>query len=84
MPLFHSALWQYGQLSFHTGGTKLERFLPKNLHTQRKLSNFENWPNGEVSKVPKLDFQSQFSVSKIIQIFLVALKNMNLGADFGY
>ena len=34
------------------GGTKLERFLPKNQHTQRKLLNFENWINGasEVSK----------------------------------
>ena len=29
------------------GGTKLERFLPKNQHTQRKLLNFENWVNGE-------------------------------------
>ena len=46
--------------------TKLERFLPKNQHTKRKLSNFENWCNGEVSKVPKFDFQSQFSMSKII------------------
>ena len=25
------------------GGTKLERFLPKNQHAQRKLLNFENW-----------------------------------------
>ena len=30
---------------FKTGGTKLERFLPKNQHTQRKLLNFENWIN---------------------------------------
>ena len=30
---------QYG----NTEGTKLERFLPKNQHTQRKLLNFENW-----------------------------------------
>ena len=41
------ALWQYGLWSFQTGGTKLERFLPKNQHTQRKLLNFENWTNGE-------------------------------------
>ena len=27
------------------GGTKLERFLPKNQHIQRKLLNFENWVN---------------------------------------
>ena len=30
------SLWQYGLWSFQTGGTKLERFLPKNQHTQRK------------------------------------------------
>ena len=35
-------------------------------------------------KVPKSDFQSQFSMSKIIQIFLKknSLKNINLGAHF--
>ena len=31
------------------GGTKLDSFLPKNQHTQRKLLNFEDWVNGEVS-----------------------------------
>ena len=36
----HPNLWQYGLWSFQTGGTKLERFLPKNRHTQRKLLNF--------------------------------------------
>ena len=41
-------LWQYGLWSFQTEGTQLERFLPKNQHTQRK---FENWVNGEVSKI---------------------------------
>ena len=40
-------LWQYGLWSFRTGDTKLERFLHKNQRTQRKLSNFENWTNGE-------------------------------------
>ena len=35
-------------------GEKLERFLPKNQHTQRKLLNFENWVNGEVSKCAKI------------------------------
>ena len=35
-------------------------------------------------KVPTFDFQSQFSMSKIIQIFLIlfSLKNTNLGAQF--
>ena len=32
-------------------GTKLERVLPKNQHTQRKLLNSENWVNGELSKI---------------------------------
>ena len=44
-------VWQYGLWSFQTGGTKLERFFPKNQHTQRKLLNFENWVNGEVLKI---------------------------------
>ena len=72
---FSPTLWQYGLWSFQTGGTKLERvlsknqhtqyglssfqvgsrklerFLPKNQHTQRKLLNFENWVNGEMSKI---------------------------------
>ena len=43
-------LWQYRLSSFWIWDTKLERFLPKNQHTQRKLLNFENWCNGEVSK----------------------------------
>ena len=38
-------------VEFSNGGTKLERFLPMNQHTQRKLLNFENWINGEVSKI---------------------------------
>ena len=33
--------------SFQTGGTKLERFLPKNQPTQRKLLNFENCTDGD-------------------------------------
>ena len=35
------ALWQYGLWSFQTGGIKLESFLPKNQHTQRKFLNFK-------------------------------------------
>ena len=68
-------------VEFSCGGTKLERFLPKNQHTQGKLLNFQNWVNGEVSK---FDFQSQFSISKIIRIFLnfFSLKNIYSGAHF--
>ena len=39
-----------------TGGTKLERFLPKNQHTLRKLLNFENWINGGLRSFQKLEF----------------------------
>ena len=49
-----TTLWQYRFWSFQVGGTKLERFLPKNQHTQRKLLNFENWVNGEVSRSAKI------------------------------
>ena len=44
-------IWQYRLWSFQAGGTKLERFLHKNQHTQRKLLNFEFWINGELSKI---------------------------------
>ena len=33
------------------GGTKLEIFLHKNQHIQRKLLNFENWCSDELSKI---------------------------------
>ena len=36
---------------FKWWGTKLERFLHKNQHTQRKILNFEFWINGELSKI---------------------------------
>ena len=41
------AVWQYRLWSFQTGDTKIERFLPKNQHTQRKSMNFEYWCSGE-------------------------------------
>ena len=48
------SLWQYGLSSFQAGDTKLEIFLPKNQHTERKLLNFEKWINGKVSKSAKI------------------------------
>ena len=35
-------------VEFSNGGTKLDRFLPKNqhTHTHRKFLNFENWGGG--------------------------------------
>ena len=38
-------------VEFSNGDTKLERVLPKNQHTQRKLLNFEFWINGEMSNI---------------------------------
>ena len=36
----HCTLWQYGLWSFQTGGRRLERFVHKNQHTQRKIIEF--------------------------------------------
>ena len=33
------------------GDTTLQRFLTKSQHSPRKLLNFENWVNGELSKI---------------------------------
>ena len=42
-------------------GTKLERFLPKNQHTQRKLLNFDNWTNGEHQQLARIrDFKVDY------------------------
>ena len=35
-------------------GTKLERFLHKNQHAQRKLLNFENWTSVEPQFLAKI------------------------------
>ena len=43
-------VWQYTFWSFQWKGTKLERFLAQNQHTQMKLLNIENWHSGDVSK----------------------------------
>ena len=70
------------------GCTKLERFLPKNQHTQRKLLNFENWVSGEMSKSAKspnlLTFKVNFLHQKLSESFSIvfSLKNINLGAHF--
>jgi hypothetical protein len=55
-------LWQYGLWSFQTGGTKLERLLPKNQHPQRKLLNFENWISGGLRSFKKLKNNSSIKI----------------------
>ena len=77
-------VWQYGLWSFQAGDTKLERFLPKNQHTQRKWLNFEFWINGELSKSAKIWLSKSIFYVKnhpnLSQFF--SLKNTNLGAHF--
>ena len=36
-------------LEFQFWGYKIRKEMPKDKHTQRKLLNFENWCNGELS-----------------------------------
>ena len=42
-------------VEFSTGGYKIERFLPKNQHIQRKLLDFENWIIGGLRSFQKTD-----------------------------
>ena len=74
------AIWQYGLWSFQTGGTKLERFLPKNPHTQRKLLNFEFWISGELPKSDRIWLSKIFHNENHSN--LSHLRNTNLGAHF--
>ena len=46
--LFGSVLWHYELWGFQMGGIKLERYLPKNQHTQTQFLNFENLTNGSL------------------------------------
>ena len=54
-------------VEFSNGDTNIERFLPKNQHAQRKLLNFENWVDGEVSNIPKFDQNLTFKVNFLCQ-----------------
>merc|ERR1712086_351841 len=52
--IYLCAIWHYRLWSFQGRGTKLERFLHKNQHAQRKLLNFENWTSGEPQYLAKI------------------------------
>ena len=70
--LIYPSYGSTGSGVFKRGGTKLERFLPKNQHNQTKLFILSLVGiMGRCQKLRKFDFQSQFFMSKIIQIFLV-------------
>ena len=43
-------------VEFSSGGTKLERLLHNNQHTQRKSLNFEKWTNGKPQNLKKSEF----------------------------
>ena len=38
-------------VEFSSGGYKIRKIFPKKQRTQRNFFNFENWVNGEVSKI---------------------------------
>ena len=52
------SLWQYGLSSFQAGGTKLERFLPKNQHTPgprlMRIHLVRNSTSANFGKTPKI------------------------------
>ena len=70
------AIWV---VEFSNGGYKLERFLPMNQRTHRKLLNFENWINGWVSKSAQkcqnLTFKVNFLCLKLSEFFGKNLSN---------
>ena len=52
-------------VEFLNGGTKLERFLPNNQHTQWNILNFGNWVNGGGAKMcQNLTFKANFLCQK--------------------
>ena len=46
-----NSLWQYRLWSFQGRDTKLERFLAKNQLYSNEITKFENWSNGEQTKI---------------------------------
>ena len=78
--MYISGLWQYGLWSFQTGGTKLERFLPKNQHTQSKLLNFENWISGGLRSFQKSVFYAYLltRLQEVLKNLLEKEPNMTL------
>ena len=82
---FCPPLWQYELESFQTRDTKLERFLPKNQHSQRKWLNFNFWINDELSKSAKIWLWNSIFYVKShpnFSQFFFSFENTNLGAHF--
>lgn len=55
------------------GGIKIRKIFPKNQYSKRKLLYFMNWLKywWVVKKCKKSDFQSQYSMLKMMRIFLI-------------
>ena len=68
--------------SFQAGYTKLEQFLLKHQHNQRKLLSFENWVNGEVSKSAKIWLSRPIFYVKNYPNLSQSFKYINLGSCF--
>ena len=64
-------VWQYGLWSFQMGDTKLDRYLPTNQNIKKNYLNLSFGLMASCQKVPNFDFQSQFSMSKVIRIVLI-------------
>ena len=62
-------------VEFSRGGTKLERFLHKNQHAQRKLLNFEFWMNGMVGQ-KKIRIGVQFVILLTLQGCVISNSNL--------
>ena len=68
-PHLSCEVWQYGLWSFQAGSTKLERFLQKNQHIQRKFWNFENWISGGPQKLAKIKvFKVDYFIPSILLV----------------
>ena len=50
-PCDYRWVWHFWLWSFQGRDTKLERFLAKNQLYSNEITNFENWSNGELSKI---------------------------------
>ena len=66
------------------GDTKLERFLPKNQHTRRKLLNFENWVKGFLwlFKIEELKASEAQKTEILNYEVLIILKSNNNLSNF--
>ena len=67
-------------VEFLNGGTKLERFLPENQHTQRKLMNLRIGIVGASEAFKNQSFKSQLFLSSLKEKYLKLKSGLNLNA----